>query len=99
MGELTVAIFSRASYWFILPFLWKHYWQAITLEDIPAIREDDGAAASLGGFRAFQARRDAAYEGKHMTPRKRNLGIDLILFFGPMVAVQCVCRDRVGVQS
>lgn len=81
---------SRGTYFFLLPFLWKHYWQPITLKDIPALREDDGAAASLGAFRAFQARKDSKYEVKYSTPRRRNLGIDLMGFFAPLVFKQCV---------
>lgn len=88
--ELTLAAFSRATYWFILPFLWRHYWKPVTLEDIPAIREDDSAASSVGSFRRFQAGRDAAYEVKYSTPRKRNLGLDLLAFFRPELGRQVV---------
>ncbi|BEI94008.1 uncharacterized protein CcaverHIS019_0604670 [Cutaneotrichosporon cavernicola] len=81
---------SRATYWFILPFLWKHYWKPITLEEIPAVREDDSAAACVGAFRRFQAAHDAAYEVKHNSPRKRNLAWDLITFFRPELVRQSV---------
>ncbi len=87
---LTTAALSRATYWFILPFLWKHYWKPITLDEIPVIREDDSAAASVGAFRAFQAARDAAYEVKYSSPRKRNLAVDLLAFFRPELVRQSV---------
>lgn len=83
MTQLTAAALSRATYWFILPFLWKHYWKPVTLDAIPAIREDDSAAASVGAFRRFQAARDAAYEVKHNSPRQRNLALDLVAFLRP----------------
>ncbi|CAK9784394.1 unnamed protein product [Cutaneotrichosporon oleaginosum] len=81
---------SRATYWFILPFLWKYYWKPITLEEIPAIREDDSASASVGAFRRFQAARDAAYEVRNNSPRKRNLALDLLVFFRPELVRQSV---------
>jgi ABC-type multidrug transport system fused ATPase/permease subunit len=88
--EDPTSAFSRATYWFILPFLWRNYWSPVTLERIPAIREDDGAAASAGAFRAFQAGRDRKYEAKHGVPRVRILGIDLILHFFPEITLQVV---------
>ncbi len=75
----------------MLPLLFKHYWKLIQLEEIPAIREDDGSAASLGAFRADQAKRDEAYARKHNgEKRKRNLGWDLLRFFSPEISVQAV---------
>ena len=77
------AAFSRATYTFMLSLLFKHYRKPITLKDIPALREDDSAASSLGAFRAHQAKR-----------RKGNargdLGIDLLMFFLPEIFAQCV---------
>lgn len=77
----------------MLPLLFKHYWKPIQLHDIPAIREDDGSAASIGAFRAYQARRDNAYAEKHNgDKRKRDLGLDLLRFFSPEISVQAVSR-------
>ncbi|GMK57331.1 hypothetical protein CspeluHIS016_0401650 [Cutaneotrichosporon spelunceum] len=88
--EEPCSALSRATYWFILPFLWKHYWKTITLEEIPAVREDDSSAACVGAFRRFQAARDAAYEFKHHSPRTRNLARDLITFFRPELVRQAI---------
>jgi hypothetical protein len=75
----------------MLPLLFKHYWTPIQLHDIPAIREDDSSAASLGAFRADQARRDERYAQKHNGQmRKRDLGLDLLRFFSPEITVQAV---------
>ncbi|ORY32179.1 ABC transporter type 1, transmembrane domain-containing protein [Naematelia encephala] len=80
--EEPTSVFSRATYTFMLPFLFKHYFTPIKLEDIPALREDDSAASSLGAFRAYQARRDAQYAKKHKNEqRKRRLPWDLLSFF------------------
>jgi len=82
---------SRATYVFIIPFLVKHYFSAIKLEEVPAIREDDSSSAGLGAFRAFRARKDAAYSTKHLgEKRKRNLAWDLLQFFSPEMLVQTV---------
>ncbi|WVR09322.1 hypothetical protein IAU60_006387 [Kwoniella sp. DSM 27419] len=86
--EEETSPFSRAFYMFIVPLLTKHYFKPITLDDIPALREDDSAAASLGSFRTFQASKDAAWAKKHKEKRKRNLGWDLIRFFGFDLFVQ-----------
>ncbi|KAK8854514.1 hypothetical protein IAR55_003253 [Kwoniella newhampshirensis] len=86
--EEPASPFSRATYAFLLPLLLKHYFTPITLKDIPAIREDDSASSSLGEFRAFQAKRDAVYLRKHNQKRKRNLGLDLLGFFGKHIAIQ-----------
>lgn len=89
--EEPTSAFSRATYTFILPLLFRHYWSPIKLEQIPQLREDDVAAASLGGFRAEQAVRDTAYAQAHGgEKRKRNLAWDLLRFFGPEVTAQCV---------
>jgi hypothetical protein len=89
--EEPTSAFSRATYGFMLPLLFRHYYNPIKLHDIPSIREDDSAAASLGAFRAFQAGRDRRYSEKHGgQPRKRNLGIDLLLHFLPETLTQCV---------
>lgn len=75
----------------MIPLLVKHYWKAITLEEIPALREDDGAAASLGAFRAFTAARDVAYAAKHKgEKRKRNLALDFVIFFSKEARLQAV---------
>ena len=75
----------------MLPLLFKYFWTPIQLEDIPALREDDGSASSLGAFRAAQAKRDAAYADKHSgQKRKRNLGWDLLVFFSPDIFIQAV---------
>lgn len=82
---------SRATYVFIIPFLVKHYFSAIKLDEVPAIREDDSASAGLGAFRAFRARKDAAWSTKHLgEKRKRNLAWDLLQFFSPEMLVQTV---------
>ncbi|OCF40975.1 ATP-binding cassette transporter [Kwoniella heveanensis CBS 569] len=86
--EEQTSPFSRAIYTFLFPLLFKHYFTPITLEDIPAIREDDATAASIGAFRAFQANRDAVYLKKHGEKRKRHLGLDLLRFFAPEVLIQ-----------
>lgn len=89
--EEPTSAMSRGTYWFIIPFLWKYYWRPIKQEEIPAIREDDGAAASLGSFRKFQAAQDSKYAKKHDgAVRKKNLGRDLISFFWPQLVAQ-VC--------
>ena len=75
----------------MLPFLFKHYYQLITLEEIPALREDDASTVTLGAFRLFQARRDAKYARKHQgAKRKRNLPVELLIFFAPTIFAQCV---------
>lgn len=89
--EEPTSAMSRGTYWFIIPFLWKYYWRPIKLEEIPAIREDDGAAASLGSFRKFQAAQDTKYAKKHDGGiRRRKLSRDLIAFFWPQLVAQ-VC--------
>lgn len=86
-----LAAWSRGTYNFMLPLLFKHYLTPITLENIPAIREDDSSAASLGAFRAFSAKRDAAYSKKHNGAKKRrNLGLELAMFFAPELGWQIV---------
>lgn len=85
------AAFARAAYTFMLPFLAKHYFSPITLDKIPRLREDDASASALGAWRAFQARKDAKWAEKHLgEKRKRDLGLDLFLFFWPEVSAQCV---------
>lgn len=75
----------------MLPLLFKHYVSPITLEDIPAIREDDSSAASLGAFRAFSAKRDATYAKIHSgAKRRRNLGLELAMYFAPELGWQVV---------
>lgn len=75
----------------MLPLLFKHYLSPITLEDIPAIREDDSSAASLGAFRAFSAKRDATYAKIHSgAKRRRNLGLELAMYFAPELGWQVV---------
>jgi len=75
----------------MLPLLFKHYFTPIQLHDIPAIREDDGSAASLGAFRAYQAKKDKVYAEKHNgEKRKRDLGLDLLRLFSPEIVVQAV---------
>lgn len=75
----------------MLPLLFKHYFTPIQLEDIPALREDDGSASSLGAFRADQAARDKAYAEKHDgAKRKRDLGLDLLRHFAPEIFTQAV---------
>jgi len=88
--EEPISALSRATYWFMIPFLWKNYFKPVTLETIPALREDDGAAASAGAFRVFQAARDRKYEKRVGKKRERNLGIDLILHFLPELGLQIV---------
>ncbi|WWC71269.1 uncharacterized protein I206_105222 [Kwoniella pini CBS 10737] len=88
--EEPASVFSRATYTFILPLLFKHYFQPITLQDIPAIREDDSASSSLGAFRAYRASRDKKYLAKTGETRVRNLGADLFWFFSPELAYQCI---------
>lgn len=85
------AAWSRGTYNFLLPLLFKHYLTPITIENIPAIREDDSSAASLGAFRAFSAKRDAIYSKKHNgATRRRNLGFELAMFFAPELGWQIV---------
>lgn len=75
----------------MLPFLVKHYFTPITLNDIPRLREDDTSSSALGAWRAFQARKDAKWAEKHLgEKRKRNLGVDLFLFFWPEISAQTV---------
>lgn len=74
----------------MIPWLFRYYWKPIELEDIPALREDDSAATTLGAFRADQAARDAKYAQKHDGKRKRNLGWDLLLFFKWSILYQFV---------
>ncbi|WVQ80023.1 hypothetical protein IAT38_002124 [Cryptococcus sp. DSM 104549] len=88
--EEPTSPWSRATYNFMLPLLFRHYLTPIKLEDIPAIREDDASASILGAFRAFQAKSDKAYVKKHDTARKRNLAIDLLWFFSPDLTVQAL---------
>lgn len=88
------AVLSRATYVFIVPFLVKHYYTAIELNEVPAIREDDSSSAGLGAFRAFRARKDAEWAAKHLgEPRKKDLAWDLLRFFAPEMTVQCVRVD------
>ncbi|ODO06989.1 hypothetical protein I350_04354 [Cryptococcus amylolentus CBS 6273] len=86
--EEPTSPFSRATYTFLLPLLFKHYKNPITVADIPGIREDDSSAAALGAFRAYQGRLDRQYSDKHGQKRKRDLGIDLLWFFAPELFVQ-----------
>nr|XP_019045027.1 ATP-binding cassette transporter [Kwoniella bestiolae CBS 10118]OCF23957.1 ATP-binding cassette transporter [Kwoniella bestiolae CBS 10118] len=88
--EEPASTFSRATYSFLLPLLFKHYFKPITLNDIPAIREDDSASSSLGAFRAFRAGRDKDHVAKTGEKRIRNLGADLFWFFLPELAMQCI---------
>ena len=78
----------------MLPMLFKYYWTPIQLQDVPALREDDAAASSLGSFRADQAMKDIAYATKHGGQnRRRNLGWDMLTFFGPEIRLQCVSQE------
>ncbi|KIR99113.1 ATP-binding cassette transporter [Cryptococcus deuterogattii 2001/935-1] len=87
--EEPASAWSRGTYNFLLPLLFKHYLTPITIENIPAIREDDSSAASLGAFRAFSAKRDAIYSKKHNgATRRRNLGFELAMFFAPELGWQ-----------
>ncbi|OWZ29769.1 ATP-binding cassette transporter [Cryptococcus neoformans AD2-60a] len=87
--EEPASAWSRGTYNFMLPLLFKHYLSPITLEDIPAIREDDSSAASLGAFRAFSAKRDATYAKIHSgAKRRRNLGLELAMYFAPELGWQ-----------
>ncbi|ODN87389.1 ATP-binding cassette transporter [Cryptococcus wingfieldii CBS 7118] len=87
--EEPASAFSRGSYNFMLPLLFKHYFKPITLEEIPAIREDDSSAAAIGGFRAFQARKDGEWIKKHKQgARRKHIGVDLLWFFTPDVLWQ-----------
>lgn len=89
--EEPTSALSRGTYWFIIPFLWKYWWKPIQQDEIPALREDDGAAASLGSFRKHQADRDTKFAEKHDGAiRKSNLGADLITFFRPQFVQQVV---------
>ena len=91
MAHSNIAVFAKASFSFMLPLLWRHFWQPIKLDNIPAIREDDSAATSLGAFRADQAYWDKKYAEQHDGQlRRRNLGINLIRFFLPEIVKQCV---------
>jgi ABC-type multidrug transport system fused ATPase/permease subunit len=73
----------------MLPFLVKYFRKPITLEEIPALREDDSSAATLGAFRADQAYWDARYAAKHGgAKRHRNLGLNLARFFARDIARQ-----------
>lgn len=75
----------------MLPFLVRHYSNPVKLNNIPALREDDSSASALGAFRADQARRDAKFAEKHLgEKRKRDLGVDLFLFFLPEISAQVV---------
>ena len=78
-----LAVFSRASYFFMLPLLIRHYFTPITLAEVPAIREDDSAASSTAAFRAFAADLDKRWAERHPgQPRRRNsrLGVVAVLF-------------------
>ncbi|WVQ75171.1 hypothetical protein IAR50_004781 [Cryptococcus sp. DSM 104548] len=86
--EESSSPFSRATYTFLLPLLFKHYKKPITVADIPGIREDDSSAAALAAFRAYQATLDKRYRKKYGQDRKRDLGIDLLWFFAPELSVQ-----------
>ncbi|RXK42365.1 ATP-binding cassette transporter [Tremella mesenterica] len=86
--EEPTSAFSKASYMFMLPFLFKHYFKTVALSDIPAMREDDSTSACLGAWRAFQASRDHSHEKKHGNKRKRNLALDLVIFFNPETRTQ-----------
>lgn len=88
--EEPTSAFSRATYTWILPFLWKHYRQPLTGKDIPGLREDDGTAAVVGGFRAFQAKRDYKFEKKHGSTRVRSFGVDIVHYFMPEFLLQAV---------
>nr|XP_018261799.1 ATP-binding cassette transporter [Kwoniella dejecticola CBS 10117]OBR83957.1 ATP-binding cassette transporter [Kwoniella dejecticola CBS 10117] len=88
--EEPTSVFARATYSFLLPLLFKHYFKPITLQDIPAIREDDSASSSLGAFRAYRASRDKTHLAKTGEKRVRNLGADLFWFFSPELAYQCI---------
>ncbi|WWC90401.1 uncharacterized protein L201_005336 [Kwoniella dendrophila CBS 6074] len=89
-AEEPASVFSRATYGFLLPLLFKHYFKPITLTDIPAIREDDASAASVGAFRAYRASRDKSHLSKTGERRIRNLGADLFWFFLPELAMQTI---------
>ncbi|WRT68702.1 uncharacterized protein IL334_005682 [Kwoniella shivajii] len=88
--EEPTSTFSRATYSFLFPLLFKHYFKPITLDDIPAIREDDSSASSLGAFRAYRAKRDKDHLKKKGGKRTRNLGADLFWFFFPELVTQSV---------
>lgn len=91
LAHNLLAVLSRATYVFIIPFLVKHYFKAIELNEVPAIREDDSSSAGLGAFRAFRARKDAIWAEKHLgEKRKKDLAWDLLQFFAPEMTVQCV---------
>lgn len=75
----------------MLPFLVRHYKKTVTLEDIPAIREDDSSVAVLAAFRADQAYYDAKWAKSHLgEKRKRDLGLNLFRFFWPEISAQMV---------
>ena len=82
----------------MIPFLVKHYYSPIKLHEIPSLREDDASSSCLGAWRAFQAKRDAHWQEKHLgEKRKRDLGLDLFVFFWPEVSAQCVCPPSYAV--
>lgn len=94
IGEAT---FSRSTYTFLIPLLFKHWFTPITLDDIPAIREDDSSTTSIASFRADQAKRDKTYAARHGgAKRQRNLGWDLLAFFSPDILTQCVSSAICG---
>lgn len=81
----------------MIPFLVKYYYTPIQLNQIPSLREDDATASCLGAWRAYQARKDAKWAERHLgEKRKRDLGLDLFLFFLPSVSKQCVSVSRLS---
>ncbi|WVO14579.1 hypothetical protein L204_102214 [Cryptococcus depauperatus] len=87
--EEPASVWSRGAYSFMLPLLFKHYFKPITLQEIPAIREDDSSAASLGAYRAYVAKKDRTYSEHHPgKKRKKNLAVDLFTFFASDISWQ-----------
>jgi hypothetical protein len=49
--NLVSAMLSRGFYGHMIPLLFRHYRSPLGLKDIPAVREDDTAAACLASWR------------------------------------------------
>lgn len=82
----TGAILSRAMFSYLIPLVFKYYQKPITGAEVPAIREDDGSAASLGSWRTERA--------ANAKKRERKLVWLLLWFFRRELAQQAVRKAR-----
>lgn len=84
---------SRAMFSYLVPLVFKYYKSPITGPEVPALREDDASAASMGAWRAEQATivaQDAKKQDGNADRRRHKLVWLLLWFFRRELAKQAV---------